>query len=81
MNADGSQAFPVADEGADYNPLWSPDGTKLAYTSNGNMFERSVDQDAPRLEILERENYLWPQSWSPDGQFLAFMEVSPTGKA
>ncbi len=79
MNVDGSQAFPVANDGVDYNPVWSPDGTKLAYTSNGNMFERFVDQDDPRLEILGRENYQSPNSWSPDGQFLAFMELSPTG--
>ena len=40
MNIDGSQAAPIAAKGADYNPLWTPDGTMLTYTSNGDLFEK-----------------------------------------
>jgi serine/threonine-protein kinase len=79
MNGDGSQAFPVAADGADYNPAWTPDGNTLTYTSNGDMYERVVDREDPRSLFLTRENYQLPRSWSPDGQYLAFVENSPNG--
>ncbi|TDI15273.1 MAG: hypothetical protein E2P05_07430, partial [Acidobacteria bacterium] len=81
MNIDGSQAFPVADDGANYNPVWTPDGDTLTYTFNGNMFETLVDEDAERTEFLRREKYQYPSSWSPDGQFLAFREGSSDGSS
>ena len=88
MNVDGSQASPVADEGADYNPVWTPDGRTLTYTSNGAIYEKSVYLDeSPKLllgrdapvfggEGPESNRYLFPQSWSPDGEHLAFMEIT-----
>jgi len=79
MDVDGGQAFPVAGDGADYNAVWTRDGTKLTYTSNGDMFEKRVDRDDARVQLLSRENYQVPRSWSPDGRFLAFMELSPAG--
>jgi len=79
MNLDGTQAFPVAAEGADYNPVWTPDGTTLTYTSNGDLFEKLVDQDEARIPFLRRDHYQFPRSWSADGRFLAFMEFSATG--
>jgi serine/threonine protein kinase/Tol biopolymer transport system component len=79
MDADGGQAFPVADDGADYNPVWTPDGRTLTYTSNGEMFEKRVDRDDARVLHLKRENYQLPRSWSPDGRFLAFVELSRDG--
>ena len=78
MNDDGSQPLPVAADGADYNPTWTPDGDTLTYTSDGDMFETLVDEDAGRTEFLHREFYQLPRSWSPDGQ-LAFVESSPAG--
>ena len=79
MDVDGSQAFPVANDGADYNPVWTQDGTTLTYTSNGNLFEKVVDRDDPRVPFLTRDNYQFSRSWSPDGRFLAIMEFSVTG--
>lgn len=66
-------------DGADYNPIWTPDGTRLTYTSKGQIVERPVDRDEAPRPILTREHYQFPRSWSPDGRFLAFMEVSPGG--
>ncbi|MFQ5528056.1 MAG: protein kinase [Thermoanaerobaculia bacterium] len=79
MNGDGGQAFPVATDGADYNPVWKPEGKALTYTSNGDMFEKPVDRDDPRVNLLRRDNYQFPRSWSPDGRLLAFLEFSSEG--
>jgi dipeptidyl aminopeptidase/acylaminoacyl peptidase len=79
MDVNGGQDFPAADDGADYNSVWTQGGTTLTYTSNGDLFERRVDREASRVQLLRRENYQVPHSWSPDGRFLAFMELSPAG--
>jgi len=71
-----------ADEG---NPVWSPDGTKIAFTSN-----RSADPDrTPGSQIFVAdakagavEKQVTPNTsrggrpeWSPDGRTLAFLEA------
>ena len=80
MGIDGTQAFPVAADDADYNPVWNIDGEMMTYTSNGELFERSVDRAEDRVLFLDRELYQYSQSWSRDGRFLAFMEESPQGQ-
>lgn len=80
LDVEGGRVFPVAVRGADYNPTWTPDREgRLTFTSNGDLFETLVGRQDPPVRLLRRENYQFPQSWSPDGRFLAFMEISPTG--
>jgi len=63
-------------EGANQQPLWTPDGKRVTFRSNragpDNLFWKPADGsgEAERLTTSEfRQN---PGSWSPDGQFLAF---------
>lgn len=79
MKADGSRAVPVAAEGSNYNEVWTPDGRMLTFTSNGDIYEIEVDRDAGPSPVLARDGYLFSQSWSRDGQHLAFMESSLGG--
>jgi serine/threonine-protein kinase len=63
-------------------PAWTPDGKRIAYASNKegqvNLFWQLADGSGG-LERLNTSEYLQvPTSWSPDGQLLAFHEVSPT---
>ena len=59
-----------------YRPLWSPDGTQIAFWSENKhgVFRKSASGSAPP-ELLAGEpspgSFLWPHSWSPDGKFLA----------
>jgi eukaryotic-like serine/threonine-protein kinase len=64
------------------NPSWTPDGKRIAFSSNKegplNVFWQLADGSGG-LERLTTSEYLQaPNSWSPDGQLLAFMEVNPT---
>jgi len=62
--------------------VWTPDGKRVAFTSNKegpqNIFWQMSDGSGG-LERLTTSDYSqYPYSWSPDGQLLAFAEVNPT---
>jgi eukaryotic-like serine/threonine-protein kinase len=64
------------------NPVWTPDGKRVAFTSNKegplNPFWQLADGSGG-LERLNSSEYVQvPMSWSPDGQVLAFIEINPT---
>jgi eukaryotic-like serine/threonine-protein kinase len=64
------------------NPVWTPDGKRIAFLSNRegsqNIFWQLADGSGG-LERLTTSDYLHaPASWSPDGQLLAFFEVNLT---
>jgi TolB protein len=78
INADGSSLTPIFTvPGGDFDPAWSPDGNKIAFTSlrTGqmeifllNMNDQSVSQitrGAPNIESRQ-------PAWSPDGSKIAF---------
>jgi serine/threonine-protein kinase len=64
------------------NPSWTPDGKRIAFSSNKegplNIFWQLADGSGgvERLTTSEYPNF--PISWSPDGQLLAFVELNPT---
>jgi Tol biopolymer transport system component len=63
-----------------FDPVWTPDGKRIAFNSNKegqqNVFWQLADGSGG-LERLTTSDYN-PISWSPDGQLLAFIEVNPT---
>jgi eukaryotic-like serine/threonine-protein kinase len=66
---------------ANINPVWTPDGKRIAFQSNKegtfNIFLQLADGSGG-LERLTTSRYLHgAHSWSPDGQLLAFIEVNP----
>jgi Tol biopolymer transport system component/predicted Ser/Thr protein kinase len=63
-------------------PAWTPDGKRIAFSSNKegplNLFWQLADGSGG-LERLTTSDYnQTPNFWSPDGQLLAFHEVNPT---
>ncbi len=65
-----------------YNPVWTPDGKRVAFESNisgtPNIFWQLADGSGG-LERLTTSQYInAPVSWSPDGQLLAFGEINTT---
>jgi Tol biopolymer transport system component len=54
-------------------PVWSPDGARIAFTSNrGNGFDPYVTSEPGAEELLVDlvETSGWPLDWSPDGKTL-----------
>ncbi len=68
-------------DGFNIEPVWSPDGRWVAYSSNRlgpfNVFRRKVDGSAPAERVMTSAHHQHPVSWSPDGRELMFGDVGP----
>ncbi len=64
------------------NPVWTPDGKRMAFQSNRegpqNLFWQLADGSGGLERLTTSEYNHAPNSWSPDGQLLAFIEITPT---
>lgn len=77
VDPDGSDATRLSDgQGLDQAPVWSPDGTRIAFTG----FRPPIEGESPNIFVMNRDgedvrllvaNGFDP-SWSPDGSKLAF---------
>ena len=71
----------TSDAGIDTNPVWSPDGRRIAFASNraGDMdiYERSADGSGTEVMLFGSKLAVRPMSWSPDGKILAFEDIGP----
>jgi Tol biopolymer transport system component len=63
-------------------PVWSPDGTRIAFSSNRegttNIYVRMTDNPAEE-ELLYQSDGQFKEvnAWSPDGRFLVFEQADP----
>jgi Tol biopolymer transport system component len=68
--------FDAAD---DFNPVWSPDGTTIAFASNrtgeSKLYIKPADGSGEERPIVDMEGV--PTSWSRDGRFRLFATSSP----
>jgi Tol biopolymer transport system component/predicted Ser/Thr protein kinase len=63
------------------NPVWTPDGKRIAFfsTKEGpeNLFWQMADGSGGLERLNTSQSVQIPRSWSPDGQLLAFDEINP----
>jgi serine/threonine-protein kinase len=63
-------------------PFWTPDGKRIAFTSNKegqrNLFWQLADGSGGLERLTTSEQLHITGSWSPDGQLLAYSEVNST---
>jgi len=79
---EGHPGKPLTLEGDSAHPLWSPDGTRIAFSSarNGASSLFSVPSDGSTLDpepLLTGPVARVPTDWSPDGGELIFSEDRP----
>ena len=67
--------------GDEQNPVWTPDGKRLAYASQRGgtptMYWKTADGNGTPEKILAPQHPHRPSSFSPGGKFLAYTEVHP----
>ena len=60
----------------DVAPIWSPDGSRIIFSSwrNGSwdLYQKAANGDGPEELLLESNEEKLPSHWSWDGQFIAY---------
>jgi serine/threonine protein kinase len=68
------------DPSNDRDPVWSPDGTRIAFNSDrrGTMdiYEKSLLAEESARLLLELPQRLVTEDWSPDERFIAYMSAA-----
>ena len=82
FDLDRSTRTRVTVEGSNSDPIWTPDGRYITFASNRagpfNLYRKSADGSGVAELLLMRELSQFPHSWTPDGNTLAFYELSQT---
>jgi eukaryotic-like serine/threonine-protein kinase len=75
----------TSEPGRSFNPVWSPDGRRLAYSGFAvgapTLYVKNADGSGPAQRLTNaptetREAAEFPNSWSPDGRTIAYIVVS-----
>jgi Tol biopolymer transport system component/predicted Ser/Thr protein kinase len=64
-------------ESDDFAPTWSPDGTRVAFSSqrtgSGDIYAKAASGTGADELLLSSKIFKVPNSWSPDGRYLAYI--------
>ena len=79
MDVDGTDVRRITTTGTDYDPHWSPDGSRIAFTRQGEGAQSDIyvmDADGANVQQLtdggEGVTNLYP-NWAPDGTAIAYV--------
>lgn len=70
----------TSDAAGDSNPLWSPDGSTLVFTSSrdgvGNLYQKSATGAGNEELLLKTEEEKWADDWTRDGKYIIYQTFS-----
>ena len=71
----------TATHGSSVFAVWAPDGRRVAFSSNrGGVYDLYAKDAAGVGEeelLVKSAHFKIPTGWSPDGQFLVYLEIDP----
>lgn len=75
----------TSDPGTETSPLWSPDGSRIVFSSDRdgpvNLYQRLVSGVGGDEALLKSDNRKTPWDWSADGRFILYNEQDPKTNA
>ncbi len=76
------RSIPLTSYGNNIAPLWTPDGRNVIYSQwlggeGSKVFLLPADRSAEPKLLTESDHVLSAASWSPEGDYLAFVEKHP----
>jgi len=79
--ASGNEQRFTSDPGIDQYPLWSPDGSRIVWTSHregvGNLYKKAASGAGPDEVLLKSAFWKLALDWSADGRFIIYRETGP----
>jgi serine/threonine protein kinase len=74
------------DPRSDFGPVWSPDGSRIVFTSNRdgaifNLYVRDSSGVGKEELLLRADNHIFPEDWSGDGRYLLYRKSNSKGKS
>ena len=90
MGPDGKDPYNISkDPGDDYEPSWSPEGSRIAFVSNratdgeSGQFIYVINADGSDVRQLSHENWSVQPDWSHDGRMIVYsgnddIQIVPT---
>src|SRR5262245_21650019 len=70
------------DPANDQFPIWSPDGSRIVWSSNRNgyfnLYEKNADNMGQDALLLQSEYFKFPTDWSRDGRYIIYRQIDPT---
>jgi dipeptidyl aminopeptidase/acylaminoacyl peptidase len=67
--------------GFDDSPMWSPDGSRIVFSSNrsgaGDLYQKSSSGVGQDEVLLKSDHGKIPDDWSSDGRFILYQDLDP----
>jgi serine/threonine protein kinase len=77
----GRETKMTFDPANDASPIWSPDGSQIAFNSNrsgtNDIYSKSSTGGGNEELLLKSSNQKGPHDWSADGQFIVYGDFDP----
>ena len=69
------------DAASDSAPVWSPDGSRIVFSSDRdglpNIYQRAASGGGNDEALLKSDKMKFPTDWSADGRFILYQEQNP----
>ena len=69
----------LTEENSSRMPDWSPDGKRIAYSANGDIYVIAADGSSPSVNLTNSPEEDVNPGWSPDSSRIAWMSGSEGG--
>src|SRR5262249_22620557 len=74
----------TSDPGQDFNPVWSPDGSRIVWASQReavtDLYQRAANLAGAEALLLKSDYIKVPTDWSQDGRVIIYYKFDPKTK-